>query len=78
MTTTFRADALERIAATVVQAAVGAVTAPQLVDALSLPGWTVAPAIAAVAAGLAAVKAWAARRVGDPQSASLLPAEGAD
>lgn len=58
-------DAAERILWTGMEAVVAAIS----VDQLGLPSWAVAP----VAVGLAMIKTLIAKRVGDPQTAAILP-----
>ena len=56
-------DAAERVAWTAAEVTAGAV----LVEGSGLDEWWVAP----VAAGLAALKTWLARKVGNPTSAAI-------
>lgn len=70
-------DAAERVGATFVESFIGALGALQLADVEGPTGLHALEA-AAFSAALAALKALVARRVGDPASASLLPAVGVD
>lgn len=72
----FWRDLTERVIATFLQGALGTLTAGQIIAAARNNSDAADPLIGALGGGLAAllalVKGWAARKVGDPESASLL------
>lgn len=75
MTRHYLRDLLERVVATFCQGALGAVGVDALAAAAASGPVDVDPLRAALVGGVAAllslIKGWAARRVGDPDSASL-------
>lgn len=72
MNVRFRRDALERVSATAVQGVLSVVSAEVIVEVVDASEGTRNLIILALMPVFAGLKAWAAKRVGSPDDASLL------
>jgi hypothetical protein len=72
MRSLFKRDAAERVAATAVQGVLSVVTAELIAEAVSVSEDTKKLMVLLLMPIFAAIKAWAAKKVGSPDDASFL------